>query len=173
MQVWEKVQTRPVGYHSLTRPRVLQDRPCDGGCSGSYSHPGVLQDRPCDGDALLLTAAQLDAALANLIMGGGVKLKKRLVPCPHPVHTVVTAIPSQPPSPSPSRPPPHHLLPLSTHTPVCRSPQAGDRQRRVRWPHVLRPRPAPQRRRGGPLRCCRRSTSQTASAPEWVLGRQA
>ena len=72
------VQDRPCngGYSGgYSHPRDLQDRPCDGGYSGSYSHPGVLQDRPCDGDALLLTAAQLDAALANLIMGGGVKLK--------------------------------------------------------------------------------------------------
>ena len=38
---------------------------------GSYSHPGVLQDRPCDGDTLLLTAAQLDAALADLTGGWG------------------------------------------------------------------------------------------------------
>ena len=40
-----------------------------GGYSGGYSHPGVLQDRPCDGDALLLPAAQLDAALTHLIRG--------------------------------------------------------------------------------------------------------
>ena len=65
---------------------------------GSYSHPGVLQDRPCDGDTLLLTAAQLDAALADLTGGwGGGGLNLHLVLPGHP-HSVAISLPGHPPS---------------------------------------------------------------------------